>query len=100
MLTIAWFLSGIGTLMLLWQGFQCVRGKAWKKLVKLILLTIFIFVSAYLIVLVTVFIAHKYGGDNYSLSFFGIFLILPMFYGVGTIWLASRIRKERANENA
>lgn len=86
--------------MLLWQSIQCVREKAWKKLNKLILFTILIFVAAYLMVLATVFIAYKTGGDTYSLSFFGIFLFLPLMYGVGTIWLALRIGKERGQKNA
>ncbi|AMS30093.1 MAG TPA: hypothetical protein DIU09_04820 [Hyphomonadaceae bacterium] len=86
--------------MLLWQSIQCVREKAWKKLIKLILFTILIFVAAYLMVLATVFIAYKTGGDTYSLSFFGIFLFLPLMYGVGTIWLALRIGKESGQKNA
>ena len=86
--------------MLLWQAFQCVRGKAWNKLIKLILFTILILVAGYLMVLATVFIAHKTGSDTYSLSFFGIFLFLPLIYGVGSIWLALRIGKERGQKNA
>lgn len=86
--------------MLFWQSIQCVREKAWKKLIKLIVFTILIFVAAYLIVLVTVFIAYKTGGETYSLSFFGIFLFLPLMYGVGTIWLGLRIRKQLGQKNA
>lgn len=95
-----WFLSGLGTLMILWQAIQCVREKAWKNLIKLISFTILIFLAGYLTILAIVFIAHKTGGDTYSLSFFGIFLFLPLIYSVGTIWLAQRIGKERGQKNA
>ncbi len=86
--------------MLLWQAIQCVRKKAWKKLIKLIFFPVLVLVAGYLMVLATLYITHKTGGDTYSVSFFGIFLFLPLLYGVGSVWLALRIGKERGQKNA